>query len=271
MPPRSKLGEIPRQEMPARSPEERRKDFKEVPLGYTEEQAYQESLRCLDCKVPHCMEGCPAKVKIPEFIGLIAEKKFLEAAKKIKETNALPAACGRVCPQEEQCEQRCVVGTKFEPVAIGKLEMFVADYERKHAQHEDLKVEKNGKKVCIIGAGPAGLACAGDLIKLGYDVTVLEALHTIGGVLMYGIPEFRLPKELVAHEVENLKKDGVNFRINEVAGISLDFNELRKEYDAIFLGTGAGLPAFLNVPGEHLCGVYSANEYLTRVNLMGAY
>ena len=271
MPPRSKLGEIPRQEMPARSPEERRKDFKEVPLGYTEEQAYQESLRCLDCKVPHCMEGCPAKVKIPEFIGLIAEKKFLEAAKKIKETNALPAACGRVCPQEEQCEQRCVVGKKFEPVAIGKLEMFVADYERKHAQHEDLKVEKNGKKVCIIGAGPAGLACAGDLIKLGYDVIVLEALHTIGGVLMYGIPEFRLPKELVAHEVENLKKDGVNFRINEVAGISLDFNELRKEYDAIFLGTGAGLPAFLNVPGEHLCGVYSANEYLTRVNLMGAY
>ena len=217
------------------------------------------------------MEGCPAKVKIPEFIGLVADGKFLEAAKKIKETNALPAACGRVCPQETQCEERCVVGKKFEPVAIGKLEMFVADYERKNSEHEDLKVEQNGKKVCVIGAGPAGLACAGDLIKLGYDVTVLEALHTIGGVLMYGIPEFRLPKELVAHEVENLKRDGVKFKINEVAGISIDFGELRKEYDAVFLGTGAGLPLFLNVPGEHLCGVYSANEYLTRVNLMGAY
>ncbi|WP_295161768.1 NADPH-dependent glutamate synthase [uncultured Brachyspira sp.] len=271
MPPRSKLGEIPRQEMPTRSAEERRNDFKEVPLGYTEEQAYLESLRCLDCKVPHCMEGCPAKVKIPDFIQLIAEKKFLEAAKKIKETNALPAACGRVCPQEEQCEKRCIVGKKFEPVAIGKLEMFVADYERKYAEHKELKVAKNGKKVCIVGAGPAGLACAGDLIKLGYDVTVLEALHTIGGVLMYGIPEFRLPKELVAYEVENLKKDGVKFKINEVAGISLNFQELRKEYDAVFLGTGAGLPAFLNINGEHLCGVYSANEYLTRVNLMGAY
>ena len=271
MPPRSKLGEIPRQDMPTRNAEERRMDFKEVPLGYTEEQALKEALRCLDCKVPHCMEGCPAKVKIPEFIGLVADGKFLEAAKKIKETNALPAACGRVCPQETQCEERCVVGKKFEPVAIGKLEMFVADYERKNSEHEDLKVEQNGKKVCVIGEGPAGLACAGDLIKLGYDVTVLEALHTIGGVLMYGIPEFRLPKELVAQEVENLKRDGVKFKINEVAGISIDFGELRKEYDAVFLGTGAGLPLFLNVPGEHLCGVYSANEYLTRVNLMGAY
>ena len=250
MPPRSKLGEIPRQDMPTRSAEERRMDFKEVPLGYTEEQALKEALRCLDCKIPHCMEGCPAKVKIPEFIGLVADGKFLEAAKKIKETNALPAACGRVCPQETQCEERCVVGKKFEPVAIGKLEMFVADYERKNSEHEDLKVEQNGKKVCVIGAGPAGLACAGDLIKLGYDVTVLEALHTIGGVLMYGIPEFRLPKELVAHEVENLKRDGVKFKINEVAGISIDFGELRKEYDAVFLGTGAGLPLFLNVPGE---------------------
>lgn len=271
MPQKPKLGEIPRQKMPERSPEERRKDFKEVFLGYTEEMAATEALRCLQCKKPLCMEGCPAKVKIPEFINLVSEKKFIEAAKKIKETNALPAACGRVCPQETQCEERCVVGKKFEPVAIGKLEMFVADYERKHAKHEALNVKKNGKKVAIIGAGPASLACAGDLIKLGYDVTVLEALHTIGGVLMYGIPEFRLPKELVAYEVEGLKKAGVNFKINEVAGLSISLDDIRKNYDAVFLGTGAGLPVFLNISGEHFCGVYSANEYLTRVNLMGAY
>ena len=271
MPPRSKLGEIPRQEMPTRDAIERRNNFEEVALGYTEEQAIQEAMRCLDCKKPHCMEGCPAGVKIPEFIDLIIQRRFIDAAKKIKETNALPAACGRVCPQEEQCEMRCVVGIKHEPVAIGRLERFVADYERNHSTYEGIKVEKNGKKVCVVGAGPAGIACSADLIKLGYDVTVLEALHTVGGVLMYGIPEFRLPKELVMKEVENLKKDGVKFLVNQVAGASLDLEELRKEYDAVFLATGAGLPAFLNIPGEHLCGVYSANEYLTRVNLMGAY
>lgn len=271
MPQRPKIGEIPRQRMPERSPEKRKRDFEEVFLGYTEEMAATEALRCLQCKVPHCMKGCPAEVKIPEFINLVAEKKFIEAAKKIKETNTLPAACGRVCPQETQCEERCVVAKRFEAVAIGKLEMFVADYERKHAKQETIDVNKNSKKVAVIGAGPAGLACAGDLIKLGYDVTVLEALHTLGGVLMYGIPEFRLPKEIVAYEVEGLKKDGVKFKINEVAGLSISLDDLKKDYDAIFLGTGAGLPLFLNISGEHFCGVYSANEYLTRVNLMGAY
>lgn len=266
-----KLGEIPRQKMPERSAEERRSDFKEVFLGYSEETAVKESLRCLQCKNPLCMKGCPAKVKIPEFIKLVSERKFLEAAKKIKETNALPAACGRVCPQETQCEELCIVGKKFEPVAIGKLEMFVADYERNNAKHNPEKVKPNGKKVCVIGAGPAGIACAGDLIKLGYDVTVLEALHIIGGVLIYGIPEFRLPNSLVAYEVEGLKAAGVKFYTNVTAGLSVSFDDLMKEYDAVFLGTGAGLPVFLNIPGEHLCGVYSANEYLTRVNLMGAY
>ena len=268
---RPKLGEIPRQPMPERSAEIRKRNFEEVFLGYDEETAVKESLRCIQCKKPKCMEGCPANVKIPEFINLISQRKFLEAAKKIKETNSLPAACGRVCPQETQCEGPCVVGVKYEPVAIGKLEMFVADYERTHSKEVIEKVKINDKKVCIVGAGPAGLACAGDLIKLGYDITVLEALHVVGGVLIYGIPEFRLPNELVAYEVNNLKALGVKFITNVTAGLAKSFEELRSEYDAIFLGTGAGLPVFLNMPGEHLCGVYSANEYLTRVNLMGAY
>lgn len=268
---RPKLGEIPRQPMPERSAEIRKRNFEEVFLGYDEETAVTESLRCIQCKKPKCMTGCPANVKIPEFIDLISQRKFLEAAKKIKETNSLPAACGRVCPQETQCEGPCVVGIKYDPVAIGKLEMFVADYERQHSTEKIEKVKTNGKKVCVIGAGPAGLACAGDLIKLGYDVTVLEALHVVGGVLIYGIPEFRLPNELVAYEVNNLKALGVKFITNVTAGLAKSFDELRKDYEAIFLGTGAGLPVFLGIPGEHLCGVYSANEYLTRVNLMGAY
>jgi len=268
---RPKLGEIPRQPMPERSAEIRKRNFEEVFLGYDEETAVKESLRCIQCKKPKCVTGCPADVKIPEFINLVSQRKFLEAAKKIKETNSLPAACGRVCPQETQCEGPCVVGIKYEPVAIGKLEMFVADYERKHSKEVIEKVKSNGKKVCVIGAGPAGLACAGDLIKLGYDVTVLEALHVIGGVLIYGIPEFRLPNELVAYEVNNLKALGVKFITNVTAGLAKSFDELRQEYRAIFLGTGAGLPVFLSIPGEHLCGVYSANEYLTRVNLMGAH
>lgn len=266
-----KLGEVKRQPMPERSAKERAKDFKEVFIGYDEETAKREAGRCLQCKKPFCKEGCPANVQIPEFIQLVYEGKFLEAAKKIKETNSLPAACGRVCPQESQCEGLCIVGKKFEPVAIGKLEMFVADYERKNSKETPVAPKKNGKKVCIIGSGPAGLACAGDLVKLGYEITVLEALHTLGGVLVYGIPEFRLPKELVKYEIENLKKMGVNFKTNQTAGLSISFESLQKEYDALFLATGAGLPVFLNIPGEHLCGVYSANEYLTRVNLMGAY
>ena len=268
---KAKLGSIPRQAMPEQDAKRRATNFEEVFIGYTEENAKLEAQRCLQCKKPFCMDGCPACVKIPDFIALVAEGKYIEAAQKIKETNSLPGVCGRVCPQETQCEELCIVGKKFEPVAIGKLEMFVADYERKHSKKEAQKIEQNGKSVAVIGAGPAGIACANDLILLGYDVTVFEALHTLGGVLVYGIPEFRLPNAVVAFEVEGLKKLGVKFETNIAAGISVEMDELLEKYDAVFLGTGAGLPVFLGIPGEHYGTVYSANEYLTRSNLMSAY
>ncbi len=267
----AKLGSIPRQAMPEQEAKKRAKNFDEVFLGYTEEMAKTEAQRCLQCKKPLCREKCPASVKIPDFIALVAEGKYIEAAQKIKETNSLPGVCGRVCPQEEQCEGNCIVGKKFEPVAIGKMEMFVADYERKHSKAEPKPIAQNGKKVAIIGAGPAGIACASDLALLGYAVTVFEALHTVGGVLIYGIPEFRLPNSVVAFEVENLKKLGVEFHTNIAAGISIEIDDLLSDYDAVFLGTGAGLPVFIGIPGEHYATVYSANEYLTRTNLMGAY
>lgn len=266
-----KIGSIPRQAMPEQEAMKRAKNFEEVFLGYTEEMARTEAQRCLQCKKPLCREKCPASVKIPDFIALIDEGKYIEAAQKIKETNSLPGVCGRVCPQEEQCEGNCIVGKKFEPVAIGKLEMFVADYERKHSKAEPEAIAQNGKKVAVIGAGPAGLACASDLARMGYAVTVYEALHTIGGVLVYGIPEFRLPNSVVGFEVENLKKLGVEFHTNIAAGISIEIDELLEDYDAVFLGSGAGLPVFIGIPGEHYATVYSANEFLTRTNLMGAY
>ncbi len=265
---------IPRHPMPEQPPQERVKNFSEVPLGYTEETAIEEALRCLQCKNPTCMQGCPVSVPIKEFILLVAEGRFMEAAKKIKETNGLPAICGRVCPQEEQCEIVCLIGKKNEPVAIGRLERFVADWERAHGVIEIPEpAQPTGKKVAIVGAGPAGLTCAGDLAKLGHKVTVFEALHKPGGVLMYGIPEFRLPKKIVEAEVNYLKSLGVEIKSNFVIGMTRTIDELieMEGYDAVFVGTGAGLPYFLNVPGENLNGVYSANEFLTRVNLMKGY
>lgn len=258
--------------MPEQKPEERVKNFNEVPLGYTPEVAIAEAGRCLQCKKPACVEGCPVSVRIPEFIKEVAEGKFLNAIEIVKGTNSLPAVCGRVCPQESQCESRCVLGKKFEPVAIGKLEGFVADYEREkeHLPAPAIK-PKSGKKIAIIGSGPAGLTVAGELAKLGYEITVFEALHTAGGVLVYGIPEFRLPKRIVSYEIEALASMGVEFVTNRVIGLSETLGDVMKRFDAAFVATGAGLPSFLNIPGENLQGVYSANEYLTRVNLMKAY
>ena len=259
--------------MPEQAPDVRNKNFEEVTLGYTAEMAIEEAQRCLNCKNKPCMTGCPVQVKIPEFIALVAEGKFLEAAAKIKETSALPAVCGRVCPQESQCECHCVRGIKGEAVAIGRLERFVADYARENSTEKAVKPESNGHKVAIVGAGPAGLTCAGDLARMGYEVTVFEALHTAGGVLMYGIPEFRLPKDIVQHEVEGLKELGVDIECNMVIGKVLTVDELMNDYgfEAIYIASGAGLPRFMGIPGESLKGVYSANEYLTRVNLMKAY
>ena len=258
--------------MPEQAPDVRNKNFEEVTLGYTAEMAIEEAQRCLNCKNKPCMTGCPVQVKIPEFISLVAEGKFLEAAAKIKETSALPAVCGRVCPQESQCECHCVRGIKGEPVAIGRLERFVADYARENSTEKAVKPESNGHKVAIVGAGPAGLTCAGDLARLGYEVTVFEALHTTGGVLMYGIPEFRLPKAIVQKEIDTLKDLGVEFVLNFVVGRSETIDELFGDgFEAIFVGSGAGLPTFIGVPGENANGVYSANEYLTRINLMKAY
>jgi len=258
--------------MPEQRPEERIKNFNEVALGYTEEMAMEEARRCLNCKHKPCVSGCPVNVQIPEFISLVAEGKFEEAYYKIRETNSLPAICGRVCPQETQCEQKCVRGIKGEPVGIGRLERFVADWYMANRKPERPIIEKNNKKVAIIGAGPAGLTCAGDLAKLGYDVTIFEAFHTPGGVLVYGIPEFRLPKELVKREIETIEDLGVEIKTNMVIGKVLTIDELKQEgYEAIFIGTGAGLPNFMNIPGENLNGVYSANEFLTRINLMKAY
>jgi glutamate synthase (NADPH) small chain len=264
---------IPRQVMPEQDPMVRNKNFSEVNLGFTEELAKMEAMRCLQCPKPVCIAGCPVGIKIQEFIKLVAEGDYLGAAAKVKEDNALPAICGRVCPQEEQCEIKCVTGKKYEPVAIGRLERFVADYEREHVGIRIPKTKpKTGRKVAIVGSGPAGLSCAGDLIQMGHDVTVFEALHEIGGVLLYGIPEFRLPKEIVRAEVESLRKLGVDFQTNTVVGLTDTIDELLGNgYDAAFIAVGAGLPYFLNIPGENLIGVYSSNEFLTRVNLMKAY
>ncbi|MHC1739303.1 MAG: NADPH-dependent glutamate synthase [Ignavibacteriaceae bacterium] len=264
---------IPRQPMPEQEGNIRNSNFKEVNLGFTEELAKMEALRCLQCPKPVCVEGCPVGVKIRDFIELVAEGKYLDAAAKIKEDNVLPAVCGRVCPQEEQCEQKCVVAKIGESVAIGRLERFVADYEREKVGIRPPVIKpKTGNKVGIIGSGPAGLSCAGDLIQMGHDVTVFEALHEIGGVLIYGIPEFRLPKEVVRAEVEALSNLGVNFQTNAIIGLTDTIDELFEEgYDALFIAVGAGLPYFMNIPGENLNGVYSANEFLTRVNLMKAY
>lgn len=247
-------------------------NFDEVALGYDEAMAVEEATRCLNCVNRPCVSGCPVKVKIPDFIAEVAKGDFKKAYEVIHETSSLPAVCGRVCPQETQCEQKCVRGIKGESVAIGRLERFVADWYRKNCKDALPKPQSNGHKVAIVGSGPAGLTCAGDLAKLGYHVSVFEALHVAGGVLMYGIPEFRLPKEIVQHEIEGLKQQGVEIECNTVIGRSESIDELFEEgYEAVFIGSGAGLPNFMNLPGENLKGVYSANEFLTRCNLMKAY
>ncbi|HOJ09645.1 MAG TPA: NADPH-dependent glutamate synthase [Clostridiales bacterium] len=263
---------LKKMQMPEQEPEKRVKNFLEVALGYTEEMAVEEAKRCLNCKHKPCTKGCPVNVKIPEFITLVAEGKFEEAYLKINETNSLPAICGRVCPQESQCEKFCVRGKKGEPVGIGRLERFVADWYMANRKIEQTQVERKNRKVAVVGSGPAGLTCAGDLAKMGYDVTVFEAFHTPGGVLVYGIPEFRLPKELVNKEIDTIRNLGVDIKTNMVIGRVLTLDELKKEgFEAVFIGTGAGLPSFMGISGENLNGVYSANEFLTRINLMKAY
>ena len=258
--------------MPEQDPNVRNKNFKEVSLGYTKEQAMEEATRCLNCRHQPCKSGCPVGVPIPEFISEVAKGNFEEAYQIITQENALPAICGRVCPQENQCEGKCVRGIKGESVGIGRLERFVADYHRDHGKDQETNVQKNGKKIAVIGSGPAGMTCAGELAKKGYDVTVFEALHKVGGVLVYGIPEFRLPKALVEAEVDNIKKLGVKFETNVVVGRSITIDVLKDGgYEGIFIGSGAGLPRFQGIPGENLNGVYAANEFLTRVNLMKAY
>jgi glutamate synthase (NADPH/NADH) small chain len=258
--------------MPEQAPDVRNKNFEEVALGYTKEMAMEEATRCLNCKNKPCVNGCPVNVPIPEFIEKVAEGDFAAAYDVITRENALPAICGRVCPQENQCEGKCVRGIKGEPVGIGRMERFVADWHMANAEEKSVEIEKNGKKVAVVGSGPAGITCAGELIKKGYDVTVFEALHKPGGVLSYGIPEFRLPKALVAKEIENVQKLGVDIETNVIVGRSITIDELMADgYEAVFVGSGAGLPRFLNIPGENLLGVYSANEFLTRVNLMKGY
>ena len=259
--------------MPEQAPDVRNKNFLEVTTGYTEEMAIDEAQRCLNCKNKPCMEGCPVSVKIPEFLSFMKGGDFEGAYQKIKETNALPAVCGRVCPQEKQCESKCVRGIKGEPVGIGRLERFAADYHMAHVEDKIEVPEWNGKKVAVVGSGPSGLTVAGDLAKLGYKVTVYEAFHTAGGVLMYGIPEFRLPKDIVQKEITNLKKMGVDIQTNVIIGRTLTVDELFNDmgYDAVYIGSGAGLPRFMGIEGESLNGVYSANEFLTRINLMKGY
>jgi len=258
--------------MPEQDPNVRNKNFKEVTLGYTEEMAINEAKRCLHCKKPLCVEGCPVNVRIPEFIAKVAEGDFAAADQILYSTNALPALSGRVCPQETQCEAKCVRGVKGEPVAIGRLERFVADWYRENVNEMPEKAEPNGMKVAVVGSGPSGLTCASELAKKGYAVTIFEALHTPGGVLVYGIPEFRLPKAIVANEVEKLKAQGVEVMTDMVIGKVLSIDELfEMGYKAVFVGSGAGLPMFMHIPGEALKGVCSANEYLTRINLMKAY
>ena len=258
--------------MPEQDPKVRSSNFEEVSYGYTKEMAMEEASRCLNCKNPLCKKGCPVGVPIPEFISAAAKGEFEEAYQIITSENALPAICGRVCPQENQCEGKCIRGFKGEPVAIGRLERFVADYHMAHATSKLTKMESNNHKVAIVGSGPAGITCAGELAKKGYQVTVFEALHKTGGVLVYGIPEFRLPKSLVQKEVETVEQLGVEFKTNVVVGRSITIDELQEEgYEAIFVGSGAGLPQFQRIPGENLNGVYAANEFLTRVNLMKGY
>lgn len=255
-------------------PKERAANFEEVCLGYTEEEAIKEAARCLNCKKPLCVTQCPVTINIPNFIQYVKEGEFEKAARVIAQASALPAVCGRVCPQEVQCEGKCVLGIKGEAVAVGKLERFVADWAREHNIDLNEVKEKNGKKVAVIGSGPAGLTCAGDLAKLGYEVTIFEALHEPGGVLVYGIPEFRLPKEtVVKHEIDNLKKMGVSIETNVIVGRTVTIDQLLMEegFDAIFIGSGAGLPKFMGIPGENSNGVFSANEFLTRNNLMKAF
>lgn len=269
---KEKKERVQRQKMPEQDPKVRAKNFNEVPYGYTPELAQLEASRCLQCKKPKCLEGCPVEVDIPAFIKLINEGDFTGAARKLKERNSLPAICGRVCPQEDQCEKYCIVGKKDEPVAIGRLERFAADWER---EKDEIKIPEKapstGKKVAVVGSGPAGLTVAGDLILKGHEVTIFEALHKPGGVLIYGIPEFRLPKSIVQAEVNYLERLGVKIECNCVIGRIETVDELLQEFDAVFLGLGAGLPQFLGIPGENYCGIYSANEYLTRSNLMKAY
>lgn len=263
---------IPRTDMPQQEPAVRAKNFLEVATGYTMQMALDEASRCLHCKHKPCVNGCPVNINIPDFIKMITEENFEGAYQVISESSSLPAVCGRVCPQESQCESKCVRGIKTEPVAIGRLERFVADYHNEHSTEKIQKPESNGHKVAVIGSGPSGLTCAGDLAKLGYEVTIFEALHTAGGVLQYGIPEFRLPKAIVNKEVDNLRDLGVDVETNMVIGRVLSIDELMEDgYEAVFIGSGAGLPMFMNIPGENLKGVYSANEFLTRVNLMKAY
>lgn len=258
--------------MPEQPPMVRIKNFHEVPLGFTPELAVREATRCLQCKKPFCIRGCPVEVDIPGFIRLIKEGDFAAAARKIKETNVLPAISGRVCPQEKQCEVECILGKKGEPVSIGRLERFCADYERENNLIEVPEAASStGKKVAVVGSGPAGLTVAGDLARLGHEVTIFEALHKPGGVLVYGIPEFRLPKKIVEEEVNYLEKIGVKIRLNYVIGKTATIHEMLKDFDAVFIGSGAGAPRFLNIKGENLKGVYSANEFLTRSNLMKAY
>ena len=259
--------------MPTQTPDERSRNFKEVALGYTREQAIDEAQRCLNCKNMPCVSGCPVHIAIPKFIHEVAQGDFEAAYKTLTASSSLPAVCGRVCPQESQCESKCVRGIKGEPVAIGRLERFVADYHNAHSAEKPEKPQSNGHKVAVIGSGPSGLTCAGDLAKLGYDVTVFEALHLAGGVLVYGIPEFRLPKAIVQKEIDTLIDLGVKVETNVVVGRTITIDELMHDYgfEAVFIGSGAGLPKFMNIPGENLKGVYSANEFLTRINLMKAY
>ncbi len=260
--------------MPAQEPSARRRNFDEVALGYTVEQAVDEAQRCLNCKNKPCVGACPVQIDIPAFIQLVAQKDFEGAYQVIARSSSLPAVCGRVCPQESQCESKCVRGIKGEPVAIGRLERFVADWHNAHSNIADVnKPAPNGHKVAVVGSGPSGLTCAGDLVKKGYDVTLYEALHLAGGVLVYGIPEFRLPKAIVQQEIDTLRALGVHIETNMVIGKVLSVDELLEQggFEAVFIGSGAGLPRFMNIPGENLKGVYSANEFLTRINLMKAY
>lgn len=263
---------LKKNEMPAQLPEIRNKNFKEVALGYSAETAVDEAKRCLNCKTKNCVSGCPVNIDIPSFIQKVQQEDFEGAYEIISQSSSLPAVCGRVCPQETQCEGKCVRGIKGDPVGIGRLERFVADWHNEHSTSEVKNPQSNGHKVAIIGAGPAGLTCAGDLAKMGYDVTIFEALHLAGGVLVYGIPEFRLPKDIVKKEIDGLKALGVTICTNTVIGRTITVDELFEQgFESLFIGSGAGLPRFMGIPGENLKGVYSANEFLTRTNLMKAY